>query len=149
MPAIDHFTVTASGEVPYYSRQLHLPANSVTFTPLGGYDVSELERGSALGGGPYVFAAGRSERDYRTLVDAFAGIAGRLAINARPFNLRGITRPANVEFNDFMPRGDFIRAMADAQVVIVPLLDTPHAAGVGHLIYAMAAGKAIIATDTV
>jgi len=149
MPAIDHCTVTASGEVPYYSTLLHLPAGKVSFTPLGGYDVGELEGGATIGGGPYAFAAGRSERDYRTLVDAFSGLRGRLVINARPFNLKGVSRPPNVEFNDFMPRRDFIAAMVGAQFVIVPLVDTPHAAGVGHLIYAMAAGKAIVATRTV
>src|SRR2546423_1683446 len=121
----------------------------LSFMPLGGYDVVELDGGAKLGGPPYAFAAGRSERDYRTLVDAFSGIAGRLVINARPFNLRGVSRPANVEFNDFMPRRDFMAAMVGAQFVIVPLLDTPHAAGIGHLIYAMAAGKAMVATRTV
>lgn len=149
MPAIDHCTVTASGEVPYYSTLLHLPASKFSFTPLGGYDVGELEGGAGIGGAPYAFAAGRSERDYRTLVDAFSGLPGRLVINARPFNLKGVSRPPNVEFNDFMPRRDFIAAMVGARFVIVPLVDTPHAAGVGHLIYAMAAGKAMVATRTV
>lgn len=145
--AMDHATVAAPAEVHYYARLLRLPEARFTCCLLGGYD----PYAGALAerpGGDYIFAGGRSERDYATLVRAVAGLDARLIINARAFNVRGLQPPPHVQIRAFAPPAEFLATMAGARFVVVPLQDTPHAAGLSQVIDAMAGGRAVIATRT-
>jgi len=145
---IDHVTVPTVGEIEYYSRLLGLSLEKVTFCPLGWYDmVSVLDRADGKST-DYIFAGGRSGRDYETLFEAVSQLDVQLIVNARRFNLRGLSCPPNVEINSFMPLREYYGLMARAKFVVLTLQNTPYAVGLGHIVQAMSAGRALIATRT-
>lgn len=148
MRGVDHIIVPTHAEIPYYSRLLGYPAKQITCCPLGTYNPYREVPSPAEEGGGYIFAGGRSERDYATVLAAVEGLDVRLVVAARRFNLRGLRIPPNVQVNDLMPLGEFARVLGGARFVVAPIQHTPHAAGLTQIIYAMAAGKAVIAPRT-
>jgi glycosyltransferase involved in cell wall biosynthesis len=147
---IDYITVPTVSEIEYYNRLLGFPLDKITFSPLGWYDmVSTLDMPEEKGTGQYIFAGGRSSRDYRTLFEAVSGVDAQLIVNARKFNVQGLDCPSNVKLHDFMPMREYYDLMARSRFVVLPLKDTLYAAGLGHIVQAMSAGKALVATRTV
>jgi glycosyltransferase involved in cell wall biosynthesis len=49
---------------------------------------------------------------------------------------------------DLLPLRDYQTLLHQAQFVVLPLMDLPHAAGDSHIVQSMSAGKAIIASRT-
>ncbi len=151
MRGVNHALVLSPGEVDYYHHLLHFPREQIHFCPLGWHDIfASLKAQPFTAPEPYdyIFASGRSYRDYRTLFEAAASVEARFVVNARRFNVRNLTCPPNLKINEFMPVPEFARLMLGARFVVVPLQATPHAAGEGHIIQAMSAGKALVATRT-
>ncbi len=145
---MDHVTVPTSNEVGYYSELLGFSPDKITFFPLGWYDQPAMRDAPfEKTNGNYIFAGGRTCRDYETLFEAISGFDAQLVVNVRKFNVKG-EGPPNVKVNDFMPLRLYYAFMAGAQFVVVPLQDTPYAAGLGHIVQAMSAGKALVATRT-
>lgn len=145
---IDHITVPTVSEIEYYNKLLGFPLDRITFSPLGWYDMVSMLDISGEETSHYIFAGGRSGRDYGTLFEAMSGLDAQLIVNARKFNIRGLACPPNVKIYDFMPMREYFALMARSQFVVLPLQDTPYAAGLGHIVQAMAAGKALVATRT-
>jgi len=145
---IDHLTVPSRHEVKYYGSLLGIPENRITFCPLGWYDFFTFLSLRGEDEGDYIFAGGRSSRDYSTLLTAAEGVGARLIVNARRFNVRGLKCPPNVHLQGFLPIRDYYALMARARFVVVSLQATPFAAGLSHIVQAMSAGKAVIATRT-
>lgn len=148
MHGIDHITVPTRGEVTYYSQLLQYPRERVSFVPLGGWEVTNLTSHFASAESLFIFAGGRTDRDYATLFSAMRGLPVRLIVNVRRFNVQGLAYPENVIINEFMPARDYHALIASAQFIVVPLQDNRHAAGLVSILQAMSAGKAIIATRT-
>jgi glycosyltransferase involved in cell wall biosynthesis len=148
MRGIDHITVPSRSEIEYYHRLLGFPLEKITFVPLGSYDLASALGISGEETGNHIFAGGRSWRDYGTLFDAMLDIDAQLIVNARKFNVQGLACPPNVTINGFMSGREYYALMAGARLVVVPLQDTPYAAGLGHVIQAMSVGKAVVATRT-
>lgn len=148
LQSVDCIAVTSEWEAEHYGESLGLGQSRVSFCPLGWYDSGQLEVGSRTSPGDrFVFASGRSYRDYATLAAAVRGLECRVVVNARKFSVRGIQFPPQVEVNDLLPAPEFWRLLARSWFVVVPLVDVPHAAGDSHIVQAMAAGKAVIATQ--
>jgi glycosyltransferase involved in cell wall biosynthesis len=119
-----------------------------------GVDVRFFRPSSTFGLEPTIVSAGAAQRDYRTLLNAVAGIGAKVAIAAdsawsshvgavRPDSL-----PSNVSFGSC---GNYInlRNLYDAATfVVVPLYDVPRACGYAVISEAMAMGRAVIATKT-
>lgn len=97
----------------------------------------------------YVFAAGRSGRDYATLVHAVTdnGIATHIICD-REAALTGIKLPSHVIVLNKCYGGDYLRELQQAAVVVVPLQVDDISAGQMVLIQAMAYRKPIIVTRT-
>jgi glycosyltransferase involved in cell wall biosynthesis len=148
MPGIDHITVPTISEIEYYSKLLNIPRDKITFSSLGWYDMASTLDISERETGDYIFAGGRSGRDYRTLFEAMSGLDAQLIVNARKFNVQGLDCPPNVTIHGFMPLREYYARVARAQFVVLPLQDTPYAVGLGHIVQTMSAGKALIATRT-
>lgn len=148
MRAVSHITVLSPGEINHYSQLLHVPLEKISYIPLGWDDLFPASAITGAGSDNFVFASGCSCRDYKTFFDAVKGLGGRFVVNAREFNVRGLQCPPNVVINEFMPPPEFFRLLGEARFVVLPLQNTPHAAGEGHIVQAMSAGKAIVATRT-
>lgn len=147
MQGVDHIIVPCHQEIEYYNQLLDWPLQNASCLPIGSYDqfVNAVEL-SDNGGEDYVFAGGRSDRDYQTFVQAVSGMDCQAVINTRRFAVDGMRLPRNVEVNDMMPLNELRSVLARARFVVVPLHDVPHAAGLSQIVLAMSAGKAVIAT---
>jgi glycosyltransferase involved in cell wall biosynthesis len=147
MQGVDHIIVPCRREIGYYNRLLGWPPQKVTYCPIGSYDQYVQAAPSADSGGDgYVFAGGRSDRDYQTFVQAISGTDCRVIINTRRFAVAGTRLPPNVQVNDLMPFSELRSVLAHARFVVVPLRNVAHAAGLSQIVLAMSAGKAVIAS---
>jgi glycosyltransferase involved in cell wall biosynthesis len=95
-----------------------------------------------------VFSGGSAGRDFATLLEAVRGTDIRLDLVVfTPDKLRDL--PPNVEVIGPVSPQAFLERMADAKVVVVPVLtsDSPH--GQTTLVQALALGKPVVATRSV
>lgn len=85
--------------------------------------------------GAYICAIGGEGRDYHTLVEAVRTLPHiRLAIVARPDNLKGIDLPQNVELFTSIPYGQAMNILVHSNFTILPLLSSTVPCGHGTLI---------------
>jgi len=98
----------------------------------------------------YIFSAGRSGRDYETLIAAVRGLDLRVRIVCdRASALAGIELPSNVVVLDHCYGAEYVRELAGASMVVIPLLVDNISSGQMVLIQAMAYRKPIVITRTV
>jgi glycosyltransferase involved in cell wall biosynthesis len=101
-------------------------------------------------GGNYILSAGRVERDYDTLIEAFSGIDAKLVVvgdRAGYESLKGkIGNNAQIDYHCEKYGKFYDEMLKKAQFVVIPLKDSAYHAGQTVLVQAMAAGKAVIAT---
>lgn len=141
---VNHLTVPTRREQAYYTEFLNISTDRITFCPLGVYDLfADLPPCPMQ---DYIFTGGRSGRDYATLFAAIRETSIPVVLNARSFNLKGLVVPPNVTCNDILPTVQFRELLRRARFVVVPLHDVPEAVGLSVILYAMAAGKAIVAS---
>ena len=143
---LNRVVVNSSHEARAYAGRLapHLKFN---FIPLGvAPKVFELV--TPLSSTPSVFSGGGAERDYPTLIRAVRD--GAYSVEVITFsqrNLEGEMLPVNMRARYSLPFVDFLKVMASAWVVVLPLRRTERSAGQATLVYAQAMGKAVIASD--
>lgn len=95
-----------------------------------------------------ILSAGRTFRDYKTLLSAVEGLDARAVIVASPRSIAGLNVPETVEcFFDIKP-AELTDIMARSEIVVVPLEGRRISTGQSVLLQAMAMGKAVIATRT-
>ncbi len=145
--SVDRLTCISQREIAHYSDQLRLPEDR--FIKLQGPWPDEHQgHESEIHSGDYILAAGRSHRDYATLTEAVRDLPVRVIINARPFNVEGLTPPPNVTINPFLPYPEFLSLLRGAKFIVVPLFEARHASGESFMMNAIAARKAVVATET-
>ncbi len=154
MRSVDQITCLSTREIQYYSDILGYPLENCQKLqgPFRDYFPKNGQSrgiGQSPGNAPtYIFSAGRSNRDYRTLVSAVEDLPIRLIINARDFNVKDIRPPANVTINPFLSFDRYLELLEGACFVVAPLLSARHASGETFIIQAMTARKAVIASET-
>ena len=150
----DQIICHSHNELQQYGDIFTAARNKFRYVPYGMY-VSGEEAYQADATPPankdsaYVFAAGRSGRDYATLVKAVAsnGAATHIICD-REAALAGIALPPHVTILNRCYGGDYLRELQNAAIVVVPLLVDDISAGQMVLIQAMAYRKPIIVTRT-
>jgi glycosyltransferase involved in cell wall biosynthesis len=142
--AVDAMCVSARREAETYAERLRLPLHRFRFVP---WHTNVLDPHLCPARGDYVFAAGRTGRDWATLA-----AAAELAA-AVPFTVvctRGdagrVRFPNNVTVLTDVPYARYRELLEGARVVVVPL--EPHAYSSGQVVIleAMAFGKPVIVT---
>lgn len=120
-----------------------------TWLPYGLYVGGRESVSSVPRDPPYLFAAGRSGRDYRTLIDAVRDTPFALRIACdRSEALAHIEIPANVTVLRACYGADYIGELAGASAVVVPLAVDDISAGQMVMLQAMAFGKPVVVTRT-
>lgn len=96
----------------------------------------------------FIFTGGGAERDFSTLINVAQEINKKFTvITFSKSLLSNLKIPENVSLYYKVPQEKFIRTMAKAKIVVIPLLPTRKAAGQYMLLQAMALGKAIVISD--
>lgn len=103
------------------------------------------EKISALDDG-FILSAGRSLRDYTTLLAAARKIARQFVIICGSDDLRDAEIPGNVELLREIPRQIYLEKLRRCSMVVVPLRQSGRATGQVVVFEAMSCGKPVVAT---
>ena len=132
-------------EVGNYSSTFSLPADRFAFIPVSVH-IRELDSYRVVQGEAIV-SAGRSNRDYATLLE----VAGRLNVPVKiicdSFSQEGRI-PENVEVLRDCHHEAYLREIAEARCVVIPLKEEGESSGHMVLLHAMMFGKAVVVTGT-
>ncbi len=140
---IDYFTVPSRHELNFYSAMLNISPERIFYCPFGAHDIYQASFSPQW---DFIYCGGRSGRDYSTFFKAVSDLPIPVILNARPFNLNGLSIPQNVIVNNILPFNQYVYLICGARFVVVPLHNVNEAVGITSVLYAMAAGKAVICT---
>ncbi len=133
---------SSRAEAEYYRNAFHWPAERAAFVPFHSnpalFEMTVSDDG-------FVFAGGRTFRDYETLFAALDGASVRAKVVGAPQMLRDVE---GVEVIESLPIDDFEDLMAASSIVVIPLEDRRISTGQSVILQAMSLGKAVIATRT-
>lgn len=142
--SVHAFTCSSRAEAAYYSETFGLPPHRFPFVTLHT-DPKWL----GLAGRPeepFLLAAGRTFRDYPTLLEAARGLDIEVVIVAGRGTLEGQDIPKNVRLIYEMPLSDLMDLMSRSMAVVLPLEDRRISIGQSVLFQAMAMGKPVVTT---
>jgi len=128
-------------------RLVHLPCSSYLVSAISEDAWILLSNGVAetkTRKRPLVLCPGANRRDYETLSLAVEG----LDCETVALGYRERTPAANIKWKRFVPLEEFIMRLAAADVVAVPLADEAMSGGENSISFAMALGRAVVATDS-
>ena len=151
--SVARVVVLTPGEVERYQRLLSLAPEAISYIPHGWYDdmkwydPEKRPKSDALArAGKFIFASGRSFRDYATLARAVEGTEVNVRVSGREFNLAGIQLPPNMEATGWLSERELQDYLYNSHFYIVPLQPIDFAGGDSSLLHAMSYGKAVVAT---
>ena len=101
---------------------------------------------SEIAADPFLVAAGRSWRDYPTLLAALADLPVPAHLFVGADDLPGLRPPPHVTIHREVPREVYLDYLRRCAFVVIPLVATERATGQVVLLEAMSLGKAVIAT---
>jgi len=98
--------------------------------------------------GDYLFSAGRYGRDFQTLFSAINNTDEKLIVVGGVSQYKSIaseiTANPNVTYLEEIEHHEFVKLMAGARIVVIPLMATAYHTGQTVLVQAMAMGKTVI-----
>ena len=138
---IDKFICFSKEECEYYPVLFGVSKDSFVYLPVGIEPLDSFETKDE----GYIFATGRSNRDYGFLVKVLQGTdyECQIACDTIP---SGVTMRGIIILSD-CHGVEMIRLMAKSHCVVIPLKDTRVSSGQLVLLQAMALGKPVICTD--
>ena len=138
------FVCSSRAEARYYQSVFGWPSSKTSYVPLLT-DPRLLEHESAKSEG-FILSAGRTFRDYGTLLAVSRRVDAPFAIVASPSSLDPNDIPPNVKIYYDIPGHGLIDLMARSLAVVLPLENRMISIGQSVLLQGMALGKAVIAT---
>lgn len=135
----------STGEIATMSERYRLPKERFRFVPLNS-TLADAGRSDADDG--YLLSAGRTLRDYPTLVRAAATLDTPVRIVCGHDDVFPEPLPPHVLVERELAFADYVRRIARCTLLVVPLHPTGRATGQVVMLDAMAMGKPVIATRT-
>jgi len=129
-----------------YSKRFSLPIERFLFLP---YHTNVINPEYIGGKDNVIFSAGRSGRDYKTLIEAVKELPCRVKVICDEENLEGIKIPGNCEVHYNTEHKKYLEMMQDAAIVVIPLGQFVRSMGLMVMLEAMAYGKAVVISDGV
>lgn len=139
---IDRFICFSKEECGYYASVFGVDSSRFIFVPLGVAAVS----GVNVGDRGYMFATGRSNRNYDFIVDALADTSIPIKIACDSYMRRDM--PANVEVLRDCYGIAAADMMACSRCVLIPLKNPMMSSGHLVALHAMSLGKPVVCTDS-
>ena len=142
-----HLSICSSrSEARYYAQTFGWTTDKAAYVPILT-DPSFIQRGAATEQG-YVISAGRTFRDYDTLLEAFRECPVPLRIvGTVESTIASTSIPRHVTLEGDVPLAELSQLMARSLLVVLPLQDRQISIGQSVLLAAMAMGKAVIVTS--
>jgi glycosyltransferase involved in cell wall biosynthesis len=144
--SLHHVVVSSTLEMEYYRKVFCWPVGKAVFVPV--LTAPELLDKLSASEDQYYLAAGRSFRDYETLIRAVAGTSLRVLIVGGRGTVKEYAGLANVRTMENIPASELEGLMLRSRAVVVPLEDRAISIGQSVVLQAMALGKAVVATRT-
>jgi len=138
---IDKLICFSSSECDYYKKLFGI--DRFVYVPLG-IEAMDIDKSEVSDDG-YLFSTGRSNRDYKFLIEAMVGSKRHLHIACGQWQYEG-DLPHNVELLHKCYGKDMAREMSHCHCVVIPLKDLNISAGQLVILQAMQLGKPIIVT---
>jgi glycosyltransferase involved in cell wall biosynthesis len=135
---------SSRSEGEYYIKAFGWPRHKMGYAPLHT-DPGFLDR-EPVDEEHMTVSAGRTFRDYKTLLEAFGRSDVPLTIVASPANIGAAAIPANVKVLYDLPLAELVDLIARCKVVILPLENREISIGQSVLLEAMTMGKAVVVT---
>ena len=144
--SVDRVVVSSTLEMEYYRTVFEWPERKLAFVPL--HTSPELLDKEPCEEDDFYLAAGRSFRDYETLLRAVAGTNLKVVIVGGRGATMQFGRLDNVRTLEDISFGELEALMLRSRAVVIPLQDRAISIGQSVLLQAMALGKAVVATRT-
>lgn len=138
------FVCSSRAEARYYQDVFGWPSSKICFVPIHA-DPRLLQHESVRSDG-FIISAGRTFRDYDTLLTVARRVDVPFTIVASPSSLDTTDIPPNVKIFYDIPGPALIDLMARALAVVLPLENRMISIGQSVLLQGMALGKVVIAT---
>jgi len=135
----------SSAEIDTVARRYRLSRERVRYVPLNT-NIAEPRR--VAGDDGFVLSAGRTLRDYATLVDAAQGSGVPITIIAGRSDLQRGPLPATLQVLREVSREVYLDHLRRCRLVALPLLPTERATGQVVMLEAMALGKPVVTTSS-
>ena len=136
----------SQAEIHALAERLGLPENRFRYVPLNT-TLSPVT--FPLPGDGFILAAGRSLRDYTTLLQAAAHIPAPITIIGGSDDLLQANLPPTVTLLREVDRDTYLDYVRRCSIMVLPLLQTTRPTGQVVLLEAMSCGKPVIATRQV
>lgn len=137
---INRFICFAKEECEYYSEMFGVDKSKFVFVPLG----KAMASNTAVTDGKYIFATGRSNRDYDFLVEAVKDSEYKLVIACDTYHLR--EKVENVTVLNDCHGEQMLELMAKSHCVVCPLKNLKLSSGQLVVLQAMSLGKPVVCT---
>ena len=138
--------VSSKSEIATYAERLRLPQERFRFLPFHT-DIIIPERIESHSG--YIFSAGKTGRDFDTLLRAVEGMNLRVVIVSDQYHAQNLKVPKTVSLMVDIPYEEYLRLLRGSYFVVVPLCSLVKSTGQVVILEAMGLGKPVIATETV
>lgn len=143
---VDLIFVSAKNEIETYAGRFNIPREKFRFLPFHT-DIVNPEMITTHDG--YILSAGKTGRDYQTLIDAVKEIDVKVVIVSDEYHASGLEIPANVHLLLNIPYNEYIELLRNCWFVVVPLQKVVKSTGQVVILEAMGFGKPVIATETI
>lgn len=144
--SVHRVVVSSTNEIEYYKSVFRWHQEKLVFVPF--HTAPELLKRQSGSDEDYLLAAGRTFRDFETLLEAVAGAGTRLVLVGGTGAVERYSGLYNVQVLENIPVADLEALVLKARAVVVPLQDRPISIGQSVILQAMALGKPVIATRT-
>lgn len=139
---VDRLIISSRREAGHYSRLLDVPESLFHFVPLGLDDSAPAEGAAQPSAGPCYVSAGRSNRDYETLLSLWPQDRKLIVITDQPVS----TGNASAEMISGCYGKDFLRRLSECRAGVVFLKDEHISAGQLVILQCFMLGKPVIVT---
>lgn len=142
------FIVHAKFDAELYQAKLNICPSKMKVLPYGDWKETWIDNPKVVNTDGYYFAGGYTDRDYKSLIQAFKQTDKKLIIVGSHLNKDlNVEVPQNIQIKKDIDKKSFHELVRKAKVCILPMKQATGSSGHMVLLNYMKEGKAILATN--